>query len=1110
MTPLKPGKRLLILPKFRQMLSGAPTPFKERPLVPVTTDQDITVIAIGSSAGGLEAIGEFVSALSHDMAVAYVVAQHMSTHHKSLMSELVARQTSLPVRDIVDGMIPERNVIHITPPRTDVVFENGKLRLVDPSPGTAASPQPSVDRFLTSLAHGQGARTVAIILSGTGSDGADGVRAVREAGGITIAQDSETAKYNAMPHNAVQTDCIDLVLPPKQIGTHLGQIMSSPRDFGALQTSEPSENPVSELLQMLLDQTQVDFSEYRQAMINRRIERRMVAHGIRRREEYVALCRSNPQALDTLFKDLLISVTHFFRDRAEFEELRRLLPHLVEARGRDPLRVWIAGCATGQEVYSVAMLLAEALGVHDTPLKTHVQIFATDIDKDALRIARRGIYSVATLNEIPKEFADKYLTRHPDGVQVIDSLRNAILFADHDLCQDPPFQKIDLLCCRNLLIYFGNALQHKVLSRFHYALANDGFLFLGTAETVAGSNDLFMPEGQASHVFRKRTLRGADTSGYSGPPNVSLLRNQQRETDEAERATENHLFEALAAALGDKSVLVREDHAITRVHGDISPYIDIKASSALRMHLDLLRSSLREEARTLVTTALRNQAHQSGVRHLLSESDKVETRIEVYPIIATEIGENAALVVFTELPLNKVNSVHRIHEKRDSTAAGARAPERLTALETEIATTREALQKTIDKLETSKQELQALNEELQSTNEELHATNAELQTSNEELQSTNEELIIVNEELQMTAAELAGRTGELSSVIESTPLAVLVMDNALRISQATNTAVDRFGLRRPISNPHVSQCLLPDGYPDLAPLCSEAQKIGATVSAEFNSNEARVVLTCSPYFNVHGQNLGLTMVVSEFPGLAREMELLLGNSKVHVAHYTIDGTILRISESTAALLGLDREAAVGRNIYDLLDARTAAQLRSDDEQLLRGPDTYMRASYDVHRDSEPDIWLNVDKVMYSQEGQDAPTIYAVGTDISDVARSRDEAQSLVQQLTLLQDMARVGYWSVDLEKRTVHWSREVYRIHGVDPSEPQPPLEEAIEFYHPQDRKAVAKTVEEVVTRGGDFRFTKRIMQRTGGTVDVESHGIAIPDANGKVRRLIGVFRLLS
>ncbi|MEP2471845.1 MAG: chemotaxis protein CheB, partial [Paracoccaceae bacterium] len=688
---------------------------------------ELTIIGIGSSAGGLEAIRELVATLPTELQVAYVVVQHMSPHHKSLMTELVARQTSLKVRDVVHGCIPERNVIYITPPKTDVVYKDGKLNLVDPS-HEAASPKPSVDRFLLSLADEHGEKSMAIILSGTGTDGAYGVQAIREAGGITIAQDTESAKYDGMPVSAMQTGCVDLVLRPFEIGTHLQKILTSPRDFGAFRQETSETGLLSDLMQILLARTRVDFREYKQTTINRRIARRMVALGIESHEEYTQFCRGSPEAVDALFKDLLISVTRFFRDKREFEALTELLPALVKKKDKGPVRVWIAGCATGEEAYSIAILLCEALGGAKVQLKDHVQIFATDIDKDALEVARKGVYGMGALNDIPKNISDQYFIQQNDGIRVIDSLRSAILFSDHNVCQDPPFQKVDLLCCRNLLIYFGTSLQHKVMSRFHYALTDSSLMFLGTAETVAGSDELFVQDSHSAHIYRRRSIRRSEHMPFSNsrsvPQSRKILAASAPKTNTAGYSTDRQMFEALALSLGKNSVLVTDEYSIIRIYGNVSPYIEMNETSSLKMHIDLLRRPFREEARSLVTLALKNEEHRTGVRHLLAEDDDAEIRLDVYPIIARDLNEHAALVVFSEVQVDRTKGLQTDRQLVGDTVDS----DRIRLLEDEVATTREALQQTIEELETSNEELQSLNEELQSTNEELQATNEELET----------------------------------------------------------------------------------------------------------------------------------------------------------------------------------------------------------------------------------------------------------------------------------------------------------------------------------------------------------------------------------------------
>ncbi|MEP0964147.1 MAG: chemotaxis protein CheB [Roseobacter sp.] len=1071
-------------------------------------NDDITLIGIGSSAGGLEAIRELVATLPAELKVAYIVVQHMSPHHKSLMTELVARQTSLKVKDVSDGIKPEPNVVYITPPNTDIIYDDGRLRLVDPSL-EIASPKPSVDRFLLSLADTHGENSMAIILSGTGTDGAYGIQAIREAGGITIAQDAESAKYDGMPTAAMQTGCIDLVLRPFEIGTHLQKILTSARDFDGFRQDASDTGLPSDLLQILLARTRVDFREYKQTTINRRIERRMVALGIESLDEYTQFCRVNPTAVDALFKDLLISVTRFFRDNSEFQQLKEILPAVLEKERNTPFRVWIAGCATGEEAYSIAIMLAEALGGPSVNLKDHVQIFATDIDKNALEVARAGTYGLAALNDIPKNLSDRYFIQQNDGIRVIDSLRSAILFSDHNVCQDPPFQKVELLCCRNLLIYFGNPLQHKVMSRFHYAMTDSALMFLGTAESVAGSDELFIQDSNSAHIYRRRAIRRSEHAPFSNPRTLPKARTTSSLPVSRSQgySTDRQMFEALALSLGKNSVLVTDDYAIVRVYGNVSPYIEMSDASSLKMHIDLLRRPLREEARSLVTLALKHGQHRVGVRHLLAEGDDEEIRLDVYPIIAREINEHAALVVFNEIQIDRARPFEKIEQPYEGTPQD----DRIRLLEDEVATTREALQQTIEELETSNEELQSLNEELQSTNEELQATNEELETSNEELQSTNEELITVNEELQVTAAELSGRTGELMSVLETAPLAIMVLDTALQISQATNAAAHLFALSKPVSNPHVSQCSMPENFPVLAPICNETLKLGEPISKEFNSKGSRFKLVCSPFFDMRGQIKGVTVVVSEFPGLARELNLILDHGEIFMLNRSEDGEILRISEKSASFLGTTRQKAEGANFFTLVSEDDAAAVRERDKKLLASEAGHSQDIIHMRSDTGlDDFWLNSESFVFSDPDRKQSSVYEIGQDVSELVEMRDKAEDSLTQLVLLQDFANVGFWSLDLTTDALFWSEEVFRIHGKESKSYTPILSEALDFYHPDDREQVRNEVERIQKDGGNFHVKKRLIDGHGKTINVESFGLARKGTSGEISRLIGVFRAVK
>lgn len=821
------------------------------------SSSETRVIGIGSSAGGLEAIRELATNLSPNGSCAYVIVQHMSPQHKSLMTSLIASETTLKVTDVVDGQEPMPDTIYVTPPRADVVMVDGHLRLVEPSPD-AGKPKPSVNRFLISLAQDKGEQSMGIILSGTGSDGAYGIQAIREAGGITIAQDDASAKYDGMSNAAIETGCIDLVLHPSQIGVHLQKILSSADDLQQFRSSQDVSTPLSGILQIVLARTRVDFREYKKSTIQRRVERRMTALGINQIEDYVTHCRNSPQEVDALFKDLLISVTRFFRDNEEFERLHRPIANLVEKRQGDPLRVWVAGCATGEEVYSIAMLLAEAMGGPSELLKSRTQIFATDIDMSALESARRGFYPSAVLLDVPDHLKEKYFINQNDGVRVIEALRSVILFSDHNLCQDPPFLNMDLICCRNVLIYFGAKLQSKVLARLHYAMRPDAYLFLGTAENVSGADQLFTQADDAGHIFRRRSLQGKeryDLKTISGNWQGRTIAPATKKAPQPEISNERLMFDALARSIGDDSVLVSEDHSFMRVYGDISNFVDLSESSPLDLRLSLLRSPLREEARSIVTLALKHGERRMGSRHQWGEDEIV--RLEAIPVHSKSIEEKLALLVINRWSHEEIEASGHSIEVKPGTEISI---DHLRELDMELANTREALQQTIEELETSNEELQALNEELQSTNEELQATNEELETSNEELQSTNEELITVNEELQVNSSELLALNAELGSVLGNVPIPLLVLDNALQITRASISAIEMFNISKPLSSPHLSQIALPDGFPRIVDICNEALRTGEIRQFDFEALGETFTLQCAPFLGEANQMIGTTLV----------------------------------------------------------------------------------------------------------------------------------------------------------------------------------------------------------------------------------------------------------
>ncbi|MGB0507761.1 MAG: chemotaxis protein CheB [Pikeienuella sp.] len=1062
------------------------------------------VIGIGASAGGLEALMELVKNLPETIQATYVVVQHMSPAHKSLLTVLLARETHLEVKDVVDGVRPEANTVYVPPPNTDIVYRDGQLRLIKPSVNVAV-PKPSVDRFFISIAEELGDRSVGVVLSGTGSDGSYGVQAIRGSGGVTIAQDDATAKYDGMPVSAMETGFVDLVLSPRQIGTHLAKILARPRDLEQFRAKAVSDDPLTDLLQIVLARTRVDFREYKKTTIHRRMERRMVALGIPKQEDYTRYCRANPEEIDALYKDFLISVTRFFRDKSEFEALKPYIQEIAETHSDQVVRIWIAGCATGEEAYSVAMLMAEALGP-EALRNDRLQIFATDIDKKALAKARLGRYSLEAANHIPPELFEKYVEHVDDMIEISADLRNVILFSEHNLCQDPPFLNIDLICCRNLLIYFNNSLQAKVLGRLHYSLDKEGTLFLGIAETISVSDELFRNPSSDKKFYRKRVItraeeRARDNEMSGGirvrPRNVP--RGQSRIRDDK---PDPGMFESLARAVGPNSILISDEMRIVRVFGDISPYVSLNEGMRLQLSATMLRPPLNQDARMLAGLALKQGTRREGVPKRLTPDATKTVRLDAYPLQNTKGVEPLVLLTFTEIEDAKKDLIAETESHEETS-------ERVQALERDLSSARDTLQQTIEELETSNEELQALNEEMQSTNEELQATNEELETSNEELQSTNEELVTVNEELQVSSMELSSVSDEQDAILDNVAAALLIIDSALQVVKASSEAVKMFGMSCNFNRPHVSQINAPQNFPRLTDICLEVIQHGRPVARDITAPEGVFLLHCAPYSNNKGQILGATVIIARSSDTSELQSLMLKQSRQLMMQRNGEGTILRISEQSAKVLGAENaQMLVGQNLTDVLGDVALPVLREDRDFLQSGEDVRTTE----HVLSFPNGMrrcLRMERYRYVNAPDRPETVYSIAVDVTDIRTAERELRAHNEQLTMISDIAKIGYWMIDLEGNEITWSDEVYAIHGLSRDEFTPDLGAGLSFYHPDDRSRVTQHVEAAMTDGEPFEFSARIVRPDGVIVPVHSLCRIIADTSGEPMHIVGVFSKL-
>jgi two-component system, chemotaxis family, CheB/CheR fusion protein len=727
------------------------------------------IIGIGASAGGLEALSQFVASLPLKLDCIYVVAQHMSPTHRSMMADILSRETRLPVREIVHDEIPLLDVIYIIPPGSNMVLKQGRFHLSTPSPEIA--PKPSINLLFQSMAEEFDERAVGIILSGTGSDGTRGLRAIKAVGGVTFVQIPETAKYDGMPRSAIDACVADRIIAPDQMGLELERLLRFPGVFTNSDDLEQRPPELSNLFERVRQHTKIDFSSYKLSTVQRRLQRRMIATNTGTLSEYLTYADEHPQELDALAKETLISVTEFFRDKDTFRTLERFALNIVQQKKpSEEIRIWVVGCATGEEAYSIGIVFLELLA--SNPNKLGLHIFATDIDNDALAVARRGIYNHSAMAEMPPEYISRFFMPSGNGFEPINALRDCVTFARQDITVDPPFLRLDLVTCRNVMIYFNAELQTKVLSIFRYSLRDDGLLFLGRSENVSHQDGLFATADRRARIFRPR--------GQSQPVNMGrVVRGQLKpkaiQVQPASRLHERVFIRAISDRFGP-AMLIDSGFRILHSHGSVNQFISFPTGAP---EMNLAHLIVPELANEVLSTLHRARRHRNIA---FSRSRKIAAlggatwRLSIHPL-DEEPDSELFLVVFEPAAKKSAkvsegqNFIDEVENKDENDVS-------------ELASTREHLQTLMEEMAASNEEMQALNEEVQAANEELQATNEELEASNEELQATNEELVSVNDESQIKSAELAAINSEFESVYNTMVFPVVVFDIDLMLRRA--------------------------------------------------------------------------------------------------------------------------------------------------------------------------------------------------------------------------------------------------------------------------------------------------------------------------------------
>ncbi len=764
-----------------------------------SASQPSFIVGIGASAGGLEAIEAFFTNTPAQSTFAYIVIQHLSPDYKSLMVEILSKKTTMPVRRAEDGMVVEASTVYLIPPKKNLTIYYNHLILSEQDYSLGINLP--IDVFLRSLAEDANERAVAVILSGTGSDGTRGVRTVKEHGGLIIVQDEVTAKFDGMPKAAISTGIADFILPPEQMPAQLSAFASQPHKPAehGIQPVISNEDGLTRIFSVLRANHKVDFSEYKLSTVSRRIERRMTINQFDDVSDYAHFLERTPAEAGVLFRELLIGVTSFFRDPQIFERLAAdAIPDLLESFRDRELRVWISGCSTGEEAYTLAMLLRE--GMEQTGTSRDVKIFATDIDRNAIHFAAVGSYPESIAADIPKDYLTKYFYRRDDHFQISRTIREMVVFAAHNLVKDPPFTNIDMVSCRNLLIYLQQEAQVKVLKNFNFSLVRNGILLLGSSETTGEMSEHFEPIDAKMRLYR---ARGTGKDVYSvgsmsaGDTRARDLRQHYAAGKRSIRHVEESILDRFVTGITGEylptAVIVNENLEVRHLVGETEGIFRFPTG---RPTMEIDKIVVKELAVPLTTgiqkvfrtgTAIRFTGVGLGVPSgsAASAQSGGQRRVDVRIIPLPDRPAQEALVAVL-LSDNEV-----IRSPRDETTVpydlNEETTKRLDDLEQELQFTRENLQATIEELETS-------NEELQATNEELLASNEELQSTNEELQSTNEELYTVNTEYQNKIMELTELNNDVENLLESSGIGTVLLDENLAVRRFSSEATRLFRL----------------------------------------------------------------------------------------------------------------------------------------------------------------------------------------------------------------------------------------------------------------------------------------------------------------------------
>ncbi|MEH3087143.1 MAG: PAS domain S-box protein [Xylophilus ampelinus] len=1114
-------------------------------LIPTRGYQMLPVVGIGGSAGGVEAICAFLQGMPARSGLAFVVVMHLSPEHESMLAEVLQRCTPMRVVQVQESVRIEADTLYVIPPRKALNTFDGWLHLSDLP--QARRRHVAVDIFFRTLADTHGPHAAAIVLSGGDGDGAIGIKRVKERGGLTIAQDPEEAQVSGMPRAALATGMVDWTLPVAQMAERVLQYyrmevrLRLPSEHGPVSAApsphaaaDGDETALKEVLALLRSRTGRDFSNYKRATIVRRIGRRMQVNNVPDLPAYLDCLRTRSGEAGALLQDLLISVTNFFRDTECFAALEAQIPRLFEGKsGADTVRVWVAGCATGEEAYSIAMLFNEHARTLDAP--PALQVFATDLDDNAIRIAREAIYPTTIQADVNEDRLRRFFVKEHRGFRVRRELRESVMFAVHDVLRDSPFSRIDLVSCRNLLIYLNREAQTRVLETFHFSLLPGGTLFLGSSESIEEGGQHYAVIDKKHRLFGQRHIPRAglpvpmqsnmlaraleaQMAARSGPvvPNAAVMRPA---ADEPARLLEvggrtlgwSELHLKLIQQLAPPSILVDAEHDILHMSASAGRFMQISGGEPTRNVLRLIHPALRIELRAALYQASNTgETARTAMPSLELGGETVRVQIEVRSMV--EAAPGLLLVLVDAAPASA-------EARAESAGAGwvqTGADLVTDQLDREMERLKSHLRDTVEQYEASTEELKASNEELQSMNEELRSATEELETSREELQSINEELTTVNHELKSKVDELGNANSDMQNLMDATAIPTVFLDRELRITRYTPSAITLFNLissdiGRPLAHLHTQldyTDLVEDAQSVLASLAPVERQVGGAAAQSY-------LARLRPYRTLDDRIAGVVLTFVDISERVHGAEALrqseerfsaiVNHAAVGVVQAELDGRITFVNQHYARLLGYGADELAGRSLLDLVHPEDLAQCREKMQRLAAHREQFQLEKRCLRKDGSI-VWLH-DSVSYVADAAGRPTAaIVVCTDISERKRAEAALRESTEWLRLiLENAVEYAIFSIDMERRITTWNSGAERLLGYAEREI---LGQKVDLiFTPEDRAADAPRREvEGALREGRIIDDRLHQRKDGNQFWASGAMMAMHDANGKT---VGVVKIL-